>query len=184
MIGEFSDLGEFIRLRDAGLLGVEGFEEILGRLDYGPLLGVLSRGPFRVAKGRKWLRGVGEVLGRKIGLKVTLSKGRPYMTEGGTVSVGIGTVRKPSVLFFALAHEAAHFLLLTDGSYPLLRSLEGEYRERFEDARMRSPVEYAANLVTMEIFRRCMAAAGEDGRRERVSRLLGELQTAVKEAQP
>ena len=179
MIGRFEDLREFIRMRDEGLLDISGFDGILSRLDYGLLLGVLARGPFRAAKSRKWLRSVGDVLGRKIGLKVTLSKERPYMTEGGIVSVGIGTVKRPSVLLFALAHEAAHFILLSDEDYPNLKALEGEYCEKFDDARMRSPIEYAANLVTLDIFRRCMAAAGE-GPRETVSRLLGELETAIR----
>ena len=53
------------------------------------------------------------------------------------------------------AHESAHFILMNDRNYALIKQLDSEYRAMPDrEQKMSSPIERGANLITLSILNR------------------------------
>lgn len=149
----FSTLEEFLKKRDGGEL-LSAFT--LPAADYLKLCRVLAGTPLcRYIAVKRWFKEVGRLCGVKIKLKVSFSPQKPYMTEGGRLGLYYKDFFRPGYLFFAVAHETAHFLLMRGGGYRLLKEIDGQYPAENGDGPLRSPLEYCANAITLALFKRC-----------------------------
>ena len=142
---------------------IEGLIEGLNVKKLVALLG--SNRALRRVYVKRWFGEVGRLCNQKIKLKISRTPVKPYMTESGEVGLSRTDFKRTSYLFFASAHEAAHFLLMRDGEYDVLKALDREYPKD----EMRSPIEYCANLLTLALFERCLNAEKREGRRQKIS---------------
>lgn len=162
----FRTLQEFTEMRE-GELSFPRLEASMGKMDLGKLLSVLAKTPWgRFLAVKRWLKEVGRVCDKKIRLKVSFSSHTPYMRENGTVGLCRKDFQRQRYLFFAVAHETAHFLLMCDEDYPLLKALEREYLSCEGDGALRSPIEFCANRIMMTLFERCVSAAKDQRTRD------------------
>ena len=105
---------------------------------------------------KRWFREVGRVCKKQIRLIISRKSIRPYMQESGGVWLYQRDFFRAGYLFFASAHEAAHFLLMRDQDYGALKALDKEYPPDKKDRQMNSPLEYCANLLTLTLFEKCL----------------------------
>ncbi|MCM1438917.1 MAG: hypothetical protein NC131_06865 [Roseburia sp.] len=176
----FDSAAEFVFLRDGRGINLNGFGGVLDKLDAYKLSAVLIRNPFlrRIAV-LKWLKEVSRVCGFEVKLKVLKAEAKPYMTEGGEVCLCRSHLKKAGYTFFALAHETAHFVLMTDPDYKLLKQIDGEYPENSADANLRSPLEYCANILTLALMQRCAAVEKRAARKEKIEKFTDALKKAM-----
>lgn len=166
----FRTLQEFLGVRDRGGLSFPEAEARIGETDLGKLVSVLSKTAWgRFAAVKRWLKEVGRLCGKKIRLKISFSPHKPYMTENGCVGLYYRDFFRQRYLFFAVAHETAHFLLMCDEDYCLLKALEEEYPADERDRAMCSPIEYCANRIMLMLFERCACVAETQAAREMIA---------------
>lgn len=158
--------------------GNSNYDEVLDGLNYRRLVSVLKKNFFiRLIAVKRWFKEVGKLCGVNIRLKISASTQKPYMTEGGEVGLSFKHLKNSGYAFFAASHEAAHFILMR-GDYGQLKELDGEY-PKDESATMRSPIEYQANILTLEIFERCKNFAKKKRFREKISWALNSLKEQI-----
>ena len=153
----FDNLAEFEALRDDERIDLHAIAAALDRLHFQKLNGVFSNfvllRKFRV---RQWIRELKKVSLRPITLEMTRREIIPHMQENGVIRFCKKDVRRADKLFMLLAHETAHFLLMQDRNYPLIKKVDREYRAMpGREQAMRAPVEACANKITLLILERC-----------------------------
>ena len=128
----------------------------LDKLRFGGLTAALSSSVIIRRLGlHRWLRELSKITETPVKLRTTDEQITPHMQESGVICFCEKDIYRPQKLFMILAHEAAHFILMRDSNYGLIKKLDGEYRPTsVEDQKMRSPVELCANIITLLILNR------------------------------
>lgn len=157
MTKSYRTLAEFEALPNDKKINRKAIDAILDRLCYNQLCGVLSRfAVIRILSVRQWLTALGRITGRKISLRTENEEITPYMSEAGVVCFCKRDLYHIDRLFMIAAHESAHFILMQDENYALLKKINGEYLSIPErEKKMNSPIELCANIITLEILERC-----------------------------
>lgn len=154
----FDNLTEFEKLSDCDKIDSEAVENIVSLLDVKKLTSVLSC-HFLLRRGavKKWIKEVEDKVGQQITLSIVRKEVVPYMQEDGLLCFSCKDIVRRERLFMLLCHETAHFILMRDSEYESLKRVDSEYLlEGKQRAKMLSPVEYCANLITLKILKRCV----------------------------
>ena len=177
----FQTLSEFIAARQNNLITFSDWNA--DELRYEKLLGVLKKTTLgRYFALKRWLKEVAKYCNKRIKLKLHRSLACPYMRESGEIGLGVRDFKRGGYLFFAIAHETAHFILMRQEDYGTLKSLDGQYPES-GDKKMLSPVEYCANRITLKLFERCAALTKKAKEKEVILRCIDSLKGQLEKAQ-
>ena len=174
MLKEFRNLTEYQALCLAERLDSAAAEAVLDGLRLEKLCAVL--GSFALLtrlRVNRWLKELSKASPVAVTLRLESEEITPYMQESGVLCFGKKDLSRKEKLFMLLAHESAHFLLMGDERYPLLKEIDGEYKALFgRDHRMHSPVEECANLLTLLILSRCRGIKMSQNSRKIVERCI------------
>lgn len=177
----FKTLQEFLSARDKSEIVLFDVCGLLDEINFKNLVAVFTKNSFvRIVCVKKWIKELGRFCGIKIKLKISLLTHRPYMRESGEICLSYKDLGRPSYSFFAIAHETAHFILMCDSDYELLKVLDMEYPVDAKDRDLRSPIEYCANLVTLMILERCLAVVKKEDFKLRILHHINNLFIAIK----
>ena len=170
MMKDFQNLAEFQALCDDQLLDLAAVEAILARLCTKRLTGVLTDLiPVRKIRIRQWIRELQKITGRPVLLQLTREETTPYMHEDGVICFCKKDVYRADKLFMLLAHETAHFVLMQDARYALIKQIDADYCSCTQQkSSMHSPIERCANLITLVILTRCMRVERNQKRLHRI----------------
>ena len=154
------NLIEFTSILDSEKIDEKSVDAILEKINAKKLVAVLaSHKFFRKIFIKKWIKEVEKALGISISLQIVKDEITPFMQESGALVFSRKDIARRERIFMLLAHEVAHFILAEDERYETLKILDKQYRiDEKERAKMLSPIEYCANLITLKLFFRCKMA--------------------------
>ncbi len=158
MMKKYNTLAEFEALSDDQKIDHGAAQAALDRLNFKKLCGVLSRyGLVRRLCARLWIGEIGKITGQPIKLRLTREEITPYMQEDGVIGFCSKDLDRTERLLMLLAHETAHFILMQDKDYALLQNIDREYKAMPDrEQAMHSPIEWCANIITLNILSRCL----------------------------
>ena len=170
-------LKEFLTKRDEEQIDVTVFDALISALPVKQLNTLFAPCyPLRRHAATAWTRALAEETDQPIRLSINEKGTRPYMSEQGTLFIPKSTFHHLDLLFIAIAHESAHFILMTSPDYERLQELDAQYRNQgHSDVAMRSPTEYYANLLTLRILTLCQDAASSTKLKERIGVTIDDL---------
>ena len=157
MATQFQGLAEFEALPIEEKIDLDNAKALLDRLCFRKLNALLSKITLLRALGmRRWVKELSKVTSLPVTLHLTKEKITPYMQEDGKIFLSKKEIFHIDKLFMIFAHETAHFILIEDKSYAMIKEADNEYR-RIPDReqRMTSPIELSANVITLMILERC-----------------------------
>ena len=158
MMKDFQNLEEFEALSDHEILDFEAIDTVLDQLGLKRLTGVwTSFIPLRKIRVKQWIGELRKLTGHPVSLQLTREEITPYMHEDGVICFCKKDIYRVDKLFMLLAHETAHFVLMKDARYALIKQVDAAYNSRPQQASsMHAPIERCANLITLELLARCM----------------------------
>ena len=167
-MSNFQSLAEFEALKDQEKIDLGIAETMLDRLCVTRLTAVLTRFTWlRKCYIRRWVNEIKKISGRDVKLHLTCEEITPYMLEEGVICFSKKDVYRVKKLLMLLAHETAHFVLMRDPNYEMIKQIDCEYKAMpWREQTMHSPVEYCANLVTIMILTRCQLVEKDQNKKE------------------
>ena len=157
MTKRFQDPTEFEAIPVEEKIDFDATNALLDRLCFPKLNALLSKITIvRIWAMRRWVKELSRLTSLSVTLNFTKEIITPYMQESGKIFLSKKEIFHIDKLFMIFAHETAHFILMQDKSYGMIKEADNEYRRiPGREQRMTSPIEICANVITLMILERC-----------------------------